>query len=407
MKKATRKLKNKQSKSNEISRCEKADNKAVCIWILPVAFLLMIFGFAVANLFTPDREFSQSENRALAQPPVFSFESLFSGKYTETTESYITDQFVGRDSFIGIKTQADYLAGKRDSNDVYFGKDGYLFEVYTEESVDKELLQANLDRIATLAKKQEANLGKGRVYVMLVPSASEILSDKLPPLAPHFNQEAAYNSLSEKLGQEMIIDLFSALNSTEEQVFYKTDHHWTSYGAFLAYQAYCNRAGFAIPFTGEYMQEVVTSEFYGTLFTKARLFNTKPDSIRRWRSSSKPSFTLDVNMGEEEYDTLFMEEFLDKRDKYSYFLGGNNPVLTIKRQEEESNGRTLLLLKDSFAHSLAPFIAEEYDKVILLDLRYYNGSVSKLIEAQGVTDLLISYHFSTLESERGLAWLTQ
>lgn len=379
------------------------------VWTLPAVFLLLIFGFTAANMITPDRERSESENRALAQSPKFSLDALFSGKYTSAVETYITDQFIGRDGFIGIKTQADYLAGKRDSNNVYFGKDGYLFEVYTQDSVDSELLETNLDRIAELAKKQAELLGEDRVRVMLVPSASEILTDKLPPLAPVFDQKAAFSSLSKKLDKDMVIDLFPVLTEAEEQVFYKTDHHWTSYGAFLAYQAYCEQTGIEPLKQGNFIQEIVSNNFYGTLYTKARLFTTKPDFIQRWRRSSETKFSLDVNLGEKQYDSLYLDEFLKKRDQYSYFLGGNSPVLTIEREFSEGtgNGKTLLVLKDSFAHSLAPFLANEYDKVILLDLRYYNGSVSKFITEQGVTDLLISYHISTLESERGLAWLTK
>lgn len=368
--------------------------------ITPVVFLALIFSFAVVNTLKPDKAYSESENRKLEQRPKFTLEALFDGSYIAKVEKYVTDQFVARDTFVGAKTQTDFILGKRDTNNIYFGEDNYLFELYSQQSVNKEQLNKNLNFIKEFITAQNQSLGSDKMSVMLVPSASVILKDKLPPLAPTFSQSEVY----EKLGSELAgnyIDVISALEKhKDEEVYYKTDHHWTTLGAYYAYRAFCEQKGIAGYTLEDFTKKAVSDNFFGTLYNKARLITTSPDSINIYEPRFESSYQVDYNMGQKQANTLYDESYLEKRDQYSYFLSSNNAVVTIKSQNE--NGKTLLLLKDSFSHSLAPFLANDYENVILVDLRYYNGSIKSFIGENNVTDVLAIYHFSTLESDTNM-----
>ncbi len=236
---------------------------------------------------------------------------------------------------------------------------------------------------------------------MLVPTADEILKDKLPSFAPSYNQIGAFDWLKEGISSSSYIDVASVLEEhKDEYIYYKTDHHWTTKGAYYAYRAYCDKIRIQGMTNEDFDINVATNEFYGTIYSKAHLAKTKPDSIYTYVPKLPSSFQVDYNLGEKKTDTLYETEFLNKRDKYSLFLGGNNAV--VKITSDNKNGKTLLLIKDSFAHSLAPFLAPEYETVLMLDLRYYNAKVSEFVEQNNITDLLVLYNFATLSSDRSI-----
>ena len=250
-------------------------------WITPAIFLLLIFGFTTANLLTSDRDFSENENRPLAQTPKFSITALFEGDYTSDVETYLTDQFVGRDQFIGIKTEADYLFGKRDANDVYFAENGYLIQKNTPESIDQERLARNIDSLAFFAGRAVSRYGKEHFRVMIVPTAGEILKEKLPPFAQEFSQPELLTTIQGKMPKGTFIDLQNILREhKEEYIFYKTDHHWTTDGAFYGYEEYCQSLGVSPKSRSDFTVETVSDQFEGTLYSKARLSSTRPDCKR-------------------------------------------------------------------------------------------------------------------------------
>lgn len=366
-----------------------------------IVFAALIFGFAIVNVIKPDQGFSEGENRFLAQKPSFSLEKLFNGSYTAAVEEYITDQFIGRDEFIGVKTQSEYLIGKKDSSSVYFGNDGYLIEKHDASNVDEFQLKKNMDRLSQFINTQAKQLGEDRVAAMLVPTADEILKDKLPQYAPSYNQTAVFDRFRESVPNSTYIDVASVLREhADEYIYYKTDHHWTTDGAYYAYRAYCDQLGIQGLMREDFDITTVTNDFFGTIYSKAHLQSTKPDSINRYLPKLNASYRVDFNMGEKQADSLYVDSFLQKRDKYSYFLGGNNAVVEIT--SENKNGKTLLLIKDSFAHSIAPFLANDYETIFMVDLRYYNGKMTAFIEENSVTDLLVLYNFATLSSDNSI-----
>ena len=370
-------------------------------WITPAVFLLLIFGFTTANLLTPDRDFSENENRPLAQKPQFSMAALFDGDYTAAVETYLTDQFVGRDSFIGIKTETDYISGKRDANDIYFAKDGYLIQKNPPESIDRGRLTRNIDSVASYTNRAVARYGKEHVRVMIVPTAGEILSEKLPPFAQEFHQPDLLSAIQKKIPEGTFVDLQATLRKhKDEYIFYKTDHHWTTDGAFYGYEAYCESLGISPKSKSNFKIETVSEQFEGTLYSKARLLSTKPDQMKAYFPKQELICRLDYNWGERQSDSLYEESWLEKKDKYSYFLGGNNPVIKITTNHK--NGRHLLLLKDSYAHCMTPFLGNEYETIELIDLRYFNEKLSDYETKNNYTDVLVLYNAVTFSGDTGV-----
>lgn len=379
-------------------------NKA--LWITPIVFLVLIFGVAILNLSTPDRDFSESENRPLEQRPSFSWDALFSGEFTTNVDTWLTDQFPFRDGFIGVKTGTEYAAGKRDTNGVYFAQDGYLIEKHDQSSVDMPKLQKNVGELSGFVNREAQRLGTDHVKVMIAPTAGTVLRGKLPAFAAsqEFDQAAFFEQLRKTLPEGTWIDLlptFENAAGSNVDLYYKTDHHWTTTGAYLAYREWCEAVGVQGLDQSVFDKKTVTESFYGTIYSKARLSSTKPDKIEAWNpKSGELDCTIDYNLGQKSLDSLYDESYLDKKDKYSYFIGGNNAVATIHTSVH--NGKTLLLIKDSYAHSLAPFLANEFETIHLIDLRYFNMPLSQFIEQNPVTDVLVMYNAVTFSDDLGV-----
>lgn len=366
-----------------------------------VVFLVLVFGITILNFCKADVGFSQSENRYLAKAPTFSWEGLFSGKFTKDVETYITDQFIWRDEFIGVKTQTDFLSGKKDTNGVYFAKNDYLIEKHDKANIDFERLARNKDKLYSFVSQSAKKLGNDHVAVMIVPTASNVLSDMLPPFAADFDQNGMIDDIKANLKNGTFVDVRAALKQHQsENIYYKTDHHWTSNGAFIAYREWCDSMGIVGNFITDFEVKPVTDEFFGTVYTKARLFSSKADSILQYTPKFSATYSVDYNNGEKVTSTLYDADYLEKRDKYAYFLSGNNPM--VKITSNSKNKKKLLLVKDSFAHSFVPFAVNDFSEVHMMDLRYLNISLQKYMDENSITDVLFLFNTINFAKEKTL-----
>lgn len=369
--------------------------------LTPAVFLALLFGFALANLLTPDRAFSESENRLLQQRPAFSFDALLDGSFAAEVEGWISDQFWGRDRFIGWKTGVDYLVGKRDANGVYFAADGYLIEKHDAASLNREQQAKNIARLQSFVNRAAESLGEAHVRVMIVPTAAETLKEKLPAFAAEFSQPELFAAVQSGIPAECWVELLEPMAAhREEYLYYKTDHHWTTLGAYYGYRAWCESVSVPGLTDADFHRRQVSDSFYGTLYSKARLATTKPDQMQVYLPRQEQSYQVDYNMGEKQTQTLYAEEYLSKRDKYSYYLGGNNALVTIK--SDLQNGKKLLLVKDSYAHSMVPFLVNEFEEIAMIDLRYFNQPLSEFMEQNAFTDLLVLYNAVTFSEDLGV-----
>ena len=362
-----------------------------------ILFLLLVFGFTAVSMVWPDRTFSENENRVLASAPEFSVKNLFEGKFMSDYEKYITDQFFLRDEWIQLKTLTEMALNKQDINGVYMGKDGYLIERHEDSEIDFEMLAKSKDYLTKFVEKFAGRLGADHVKVMLVPTASEVLLDKLPSFAEGFDQNGMIDEVYGMLPEGTTIDVRDVLKDhSDEYIFYKTDHHWTSLGAFYAYQAFCEAMGFEVPTLEDATFTEVSNEFLGTVYSKLNL-NISKDSMHTVTLPNTPSkiqMTLDMA---EKFDTLYNDEFLSQKDKYSYYLDGNHALTEIASNSEGEG--TLLIIKDSYSHCFAPMTLGNYEKVYLVDFRYFNMPISQFIMQNRVTDILVLYNAVTFATD--------
>lgn len=385
-------------KINLLNEIRKKQNTFLTV----LSFLGLLVIFTAANLLKPDKTFSPAENRYLAQKPKLSAESFFSGEFSADYEEYITDQFVGRDRWIGIKTVTELSLGKKDINGVYLGKDDYLIEM--QNDIDEEKAYANADRMLAFLNKEAELLGKDHVSMMIVPTAAAVLSDKLPAFAETFDQES-YISYMKDSAQCTFVDVRNVLKEhADEDIYYRTDHHWTTYGAFLAYGKWAETLGITPYGRGDFEVRLASDDFLGTIYSKVHIAK-RADEIYLYEIKDDIRYDIDINMGERRMDSLYAPERLETKDKYSVFLDGNNSVVDITTIGGRQDGETLLVIKDSYAHCFVPFVANHYARTVVIDLRYLKMPISKVLETYQVTDILVLYNVAHFSSDTNFSWL--
>ncbi|QHW33910.1 hypothetical protein GZH47_26010 [Paenibacillus rhizovicinus] len=356
---------------------------------------------ATINVFTPDKPFSESENRVLDEAPAFSLHSLESGKFTSSYESYVSDQFAFRDTWAGAKTDADRALGKKDNNGVFLGKDGRLIEQFTSPpEADME------DRIKAIQTFDQA-LPNLRKYVMLVPTAASLLSSELPAYAPVGDELADLNRVRQLLPRNVrFVDVYSALSAEQEQsIFYKTDHHWTTFGAYYAYLELCKSMGITPQDQSSFAIREVTDEFYGSLYSKSGFRHLKPDAIHLFLPKRANKIKVEYVDEGDTSDSLYDMDNLVKKDKYSVFLNGNHALIRIVTDGPAN--KKLLVVKDSYANSLIPFLVNHFGEIDVVDLRYYEDSLSKLIQERQINDMLVLYNIKTFFEDASILNITE
>ncbi len=368
-------------------------------WLQIILFLVFIGGFFLLNLILPDRSFSERENRYLQQAPRFSFSELFKGKFTSKFEKYTTDQFAGRDGWITLKARAELLEGKKENNEVYLCPtdtgplDAMLIERY--EAPADAVIDANVDSLNALAE----NAGVP-VYFALIPGAGEICRGVLPKNAPMDSQKAVIDRAYARTTAQTV-DMYGALAPhADEYIFYGTDHHWTSLGAYYGYTALAAAMGFEARPKTDYSPVTVSESFYGTTYSSSGFSWVKPDRIERWAPQGAGTSVTNYPEGQPVASALYDDSFLEKKDKYASFLGGNTPRVVIETGETDKP--VLLVVRDSYMDSLTPFLLEDFSEIHILDLRYYRQSLKAYAEENGVDAALVCYSVANFSTDANL-----
>lgn len=366
--------------------------RKVTVWILCAGVLVL----AAWLLLAPKKEFSENENRYLAKLQPVTAKAVISGEYMDNLSDFAADHFPMRDLFMGLKCDAEMASGRRKINDIYIGKDDYLIESYA--------VPQNTQRITdTLAGFYDKIRGTGvDVRLMLVPTAVTIYEDKLPDLAPPSEQMETAKILYEGTGIPSV-DCNEALfaGAKEGDLYYRTDHHWTTLGAYFGYTAYCEEKGLTPVPLGSLEAETVTEEFAGTLYSKVNDYRHKKDAITVY-TNPEDDLTVTYEDTGVVSESLYNFDYLEEKDKYSLFLDNIHPLVEIENRAAASDD-VLMLLKDSYANSIVPFLAHHYKKIYVFDTRYYKKGPSSFLEDHGeVTDVLILYNMNTLDGDTGI-----
>jgi hypothetical protein len=357
--------------------------------VMSIMLIAFIGTIVVMNKFTSNKTFSETENRVLEQRPHFTFEHLFNGTFTSDFEKYISDQFTLRDFWIGVKSDADRIMGKNESNGVYIGKDGYLLQIFKKPSDDD--FQERADAINKFAKSTPG-LNK---YIMLAPTSFKIYSDKLPKYAPEADELEYINKIKTSIDKSVkFVDVYDTLNSKKsEYIYYRTDHHWTTKGAFYAYNKLAEYMNYAPLSESNYEIKKITSDFYGSLYSEGGFRHIKPDSIELYMPKTSLSYEIKYSDDDKVKDSLYTMSNVTKKDKYTVFFNGNHPLIKISTNGSPNN--KLLVIKDSYANSLIPFLTQNYDEIYVVDPRYYSDNLKALIDSNNIKNILILYNVNT------------
>ena len=377
---------------------KKRQNKYLKIYysIMTLVFLVILIVIVTLNTTKKDIKFSESENRILAQKPKFSIDRLLEGRYTKKYEKYKVDQFVDRDGWMKLKSSVDLALGKNESNGIYKGSDDYLIESF--EVPDSEIVSRNIKAINDFNKKHK-DINQ---YMLIAPNAVSILSEKLPPYAPVVSQKLVMDNFAKTLNKGInYIDVYNTLDKHDkEYIYYKTDHHWTTLGAYYSFLEAAKAMDLEVK-KDYYNVERVSNDFYGTLYSKSGYEVKTPDYIDVYLPKDENDEYV-VNYVEEQKKSasFYDSEKLETKDKYGVFLGGNHPVVKIKTISKED--RKLLVFKDSYANSFVPFLTQYFSDIIMVDPRYYYDDIEKLIEEEGISDILYLYNANTFFSDTSL-----
>lgn len=369
-------------------------------YIISVIFLAFIGVFAILFWVLPKSDFSPKEKRYLQEFPEISAESLTDGSFETDFENYINDHMVLRDVFMGVNSYSNIAVLNNGSDGVYKCGDGYLIN----EPATDERLDLNLSVTADFKDKTGID-----TTVMIVPSTGCIMEDKLPLVHKNYNDDEYYNrigSFCQKNGLDFV-DLRNTFKShkNDTQLYYKTDHHWTTVGAYLAYQSLLEKWGIELKERNGYIVKK-TPDFYGTTYNTSGFWLNESDTLEVWKNRDNHSTCeITANGKTTAYKSMFFPKQLEGADKYTVFLNGNNPVTTIKNPNNKGKEK-LLVIKDSFSHCLAPFLSENFYQITLVDMRYYKKTVSEEIVAKDKFDkVLICMGMDNFLEDKDFAFL--
>ncbi len=366
---------------------------------LPILFLTIVFGFSILSFIIPDKAKSAEENRVLAQTPSLSYQTYFEGRFQTKLEQYFNDQFPFRNSLIKWKTASDLTLDIIESNGVIKSKDGYLIERIknpSENNIRHDI--KSLDNF----KRSNPNCN---FYFLLAPNAGNIMSEKLPRTVHMSNQNKYMTSFFNDLKKIGItpIDSRKTLekNIDKQQLYYRTDHHWTTGAAYLAYKEAHKEMGLDSDI--KYKKLSIHRNFRGTLASKSGFTNGRNDELQIYWPKKNQNYHdsiynfVDVK---KTTNTFYAFDNLKKKDAYTIFGGWNHPFYTISTPTQST--RKLLLVKDSYANCMIPFLTQDFRKIVVVDPRYYFGDINKIMAEEGITDVLFLYNGLTFASDEAM-----
>ena len=363
-----------------------------------LVFLVFLAAMALLLLFSPVREYSENEKRYLAGRPEVSAENILSGETQKELEKFTADQIPGRDFFVGVNAYWNLATGRNAAQDIYYCDEGYL--INAPKQADEKIFTDNLTRFDQFAEK----LGVPADLVM-VPTTGYLMEEVLPAFHKEYQDDALYDLAGTLLENVRLVDVRDALKQGKDggQICYRTDHHLTSYGNYLLYEAY-QKANNGTYLSRDAYEVTSYDGFYGTDWSGSGYWLVDPDTVEVWDAGLAPTVTL-IDGGAEPKvsNDLFYLSHLENLDKYPIFLDGNHAMVTI--HNPDAQGGNLLVIRDSYAHCLSTFLAADYQNIYLVDLRYYRQSVSEFVAEHPVDRVLYLYGMDNLITDTNSAWL--
>ena len=262
-------------------------------------------------------------------------------------------------------------------------------------SSEERTLPRNIAAVTSLASRYP-----GKVYTMVVPSAATIYPERVPVGAPLLDETVYLKQIQtavEEAGGTFVSVAQTLSDHRDEYIYYRTDHHWTTQGAYYAYSQLCSLLGLT-PFDLSAHQAVEVPDFYGTFYSRARTWNAQPDTLTYYQLDNPLTIYTVTGPGMPEAGNttgLYDLSKLEVYDKYAAFLHGNNGMSRVEGDGEGS----ILVIKDSYANSFVPFLTANYADIDVVDLRNYNYGLDTLIDQNDYDQILVLYSFDSFKSD--------
>ena len=354
-------------------------------------FCLFVFGMAVLNLFAPKKDFSENENRVLNPFPSVTVQNIFFGSFDTEFENWFSDHFAGRDNWIRRKASVRIDLCAIDNNGVWLAKDQRLIQQFL--TYDEGTVSRNISYLQEFSEENDTKLN-----ILLVPGAYYGEQEYLPFGAAGIDEKELIETIGAELSDQKYLDITDAIRAIPDGYF-RTDHHWNEKGAAIGYELICKEVLQKEPEPYTFTQ--VSDSFQGTMYSRSGVFWTPAEPVYRIDPETENPVAVTFENGTS-MPSLYAEEHLQEKDKYTYYLDGNHGYEHIETSVH--NGKRAVVIKDSFAHILLPFMAQEYETIDVFDLRYYTDSVSSfLLECE--PDVYVIYGLETFCYDNSLAAL--
>jgi len=356
--------------------------------MVTIGFVLIIGVFSVLDLLNPVKAFSEFENRYLATRPSVSVDEIISGDFMKDYEAYVNDQFVLRNTWINLKSINEKLLLKKENNNIVFGDEGYLFDKVFNTPSDIERQLMYLEEFLTMHEDQS-------ITGMIIPNSFSVLSHLRPEGAPFIDQLSMIDDWNERFG---FLDINETLlNHNDEAIYYKSDHHWTLRGAYLAYYDLVRSLEIE-PVDYNELEISLEDGFLGTYYNRARPLGYEEETL----SYFEPDI-LYYDVYTEQHDSLIDHNAFEIRDKYRAFMHGNIGFASVVMDEIVED--KILIIKDSYANSMIPLMTAHFDQIDVVDLRHFSGSLTALIESEDYDHIVFMQNFMQFSTDATLARL--
>lgn len=364
--------------------------------LVVIMFFSIVSVIGIWQMCTKEKEISLEENRYLTTLPGYSMEAWMMGQYGKDYENYLSDQFMFRQGSLWLHTNAERLFGKKQIGDIYFAENGYLMDVVKHTEYELALFERNVKETkAFLETQTEQNRN---VSVMLVPEKEQVLN-LVPKTCYVSDSDSLIRQAYENFGQRNCISVSAILSEHDrEYIYYKSDHHWTIIGAYYAYEEWRNQRGLDKTAFDKEDFMIYSDDFYGTLESKTGV-KVLPDLIYGFPEKLYQGWETAGDC------VLFDKNKLATKDKYAVFFGGNTSRVEIHTANR--NGKSILVIKDSFANCFVPFLSEEYETIVMVDLRYYYESIQEELQKESIGEILILYSLDGFAADHNIYKLNQ
>ncbi len=276
--------------------------------------------------------------------------------------------------------------GQRETDGIYLGEDHQLLAEVAK--IDESQVARSMSAINQFAYSRSDI----SFYLALVPSPAAILSDKLPANAEIVDEKEQFEEIKGQVGKRLTyVDLWDVLQEhKEDDVYYKTENLWTTKGSYYGFETLASSMVLNLDNMPELAAYAVSADFNGSLSKESGFEKNYVEPIYFYAArNSDEEATVLVESDTKTTATLYDAEALETDEQLNLFLGGDKGYLDIHTLS--GGNRKLLLVKDTYANSMVPFLAYFFQEIVVVDSDHYSGSAKEILREKDITDVLFLY----------------